>query len=116
MANSTKRLQSNIAKNIREILSFDLNMEKLDFFTVTSVDVTEDHSYCRIYVSFFTNPHQNLERLNKVKGFVRSQLSKRLKTRRTPELEFILDEGYLREERLTKILNKEKEDIDEMKK
>ena len=116
MANSTKRVQALIAKNIREIISFELNSEKIDFLTISEFDVSSDHSYAKVYVSFFTNPHQNLENLNKLKGFVRSALAKRVKLRRVPEIEFVLDDGFLREERMEKLLNKEKTELEEMKK
>ncbi|MBR1581548.1 MAG: 30S ribosome-binding factor RbfA [Bacilli bacterium] len=116
MANNVERIKANIAKNIREIVQFDLNSEKIDFLTITDIDVSSDHSYAKVYVSFLTNPQKNLENLNKVKGFVRTQLAKRLKLRRVPQISFELDKSFEENERLEKLLKKESEELQNMKK
>ena len=45
--------------------------------------------------------------LEKSKGFIRSALAKRLDTRRVPEINFVLDEGF-KEAKITELLNKDK--------
>ena len=115
MANSVERIKANIAKNIREIVQFELNSEKIDFLTITNIEVSSDYSYAKVYVSFFTNPSKNLESLNKVKGFVRSSLAKRLKLRRVPEISFVLDNSFNEEKHLNELLQNESNELKNMK-
>lgn len=115
MANNVERIKATIAKNIREIVQYELNVEKIDFMTITDIEVSSDHSYAKVFVSFFTNPEKNLEKLNKVKGFVRSALAKRIKLRRVPEIVFVLDDTYFKEKRLNDLLNKESDELSKMK-
>ena len=115
MANNVERIKATIAKNIREIVQYELNVEKIDFMTITDIEVSSDHSYAKVFVSFFTNPEKNLEKLNKVKGFVRSALAKRIKLRRVPEILFVLDDSYFKEKRLNDLLNKESDELSKMK-
>ncbi|HBS10892.1 MAG TPA: 30S ribosome-binding factor RbfA [Firmicutes bacterium] len=116
MANNVERIKASIAKNIREIVQYELHVDKIDFMTITNIEVSSDHSYAKIFVSFFQNPQKNVEKLNKVKGFVRSALSKRLKLRRVPEIQFVLDDTYFKEQRLNDLLNKEENELNKMKK
>ena len=46
--------------------------------------------------------------LEKSKGFIRSELAKRMDTRRVPEIQFVLDLGYKKEERISELLNEDK--------
>lgn len=116
MANNVEKIKANISKNIREIMQYELNIPNLDFFTITEVEVSSDHSYAKIYVSFLKDPTKNIEKLNKVKGFVRKALASRIKLRRTPEINFVLDDSFLKMEKLDNLLNKDKNEIEEMKK
>ena len=74
---------------------------------VTDVDVSNDHSYATVYVTFLGKKERNekgIKTLNKAKGYIRSELSKRLKTRRVPEINFKLDESYEKARKLDAIL------------
>ena len=116
MANNVEKIKANISKNIREIMQYELNIPTLDFFTITDLDVSSDHSYAKVYVSFLKEPTKNIEKLNKVKGFVRKALASRIKLRRTPEISFILDDSFFKMEKLDNLLNKDKVELEEMKK
>ena len=115
MANQQKRIKALIDKNIRDILQFELKNE-VGFLTVTSVDVSDDYSFVRIYVSFFTNPNENFKKLCRAKGFVKSSLAKKISLRRSPEIQFILDDGFFKEQRIEKILKQEEQELKEIKK
>ncbi|MCR5309518.1 MAG: ribosome-binding factor A, partial [Bacilli bacterium] len=59
----------------------------------------------------FFDPNQakeGLEVLEHSKGFIRSSLAKKMDTRRIPEISFVLDDGFQREERITELLNNAK--------
>ena len=118
MADRTQRIQSIIGKNISEIIQFELRNPKKGFCTVSEVWVSSDFSYARVYVTFLGSkyPKQNLEELNKCRGYVRSSLAKKIDIRKTPEITFYLDETYEKVNRLDEILKKESEQIEKMKK
>ena len=116
MADRTARIQSIISKNVTEIIQFELKNPRIGFCTVSEVWVSSDFSYARVYVSFLgaKYPKQNLEELNKAKGYVRSSLAKKLDIRKTPEISFYLDESYEKANRLDEVLKKEKEDLEKL--
>ena len=118
MADRTQRIQSIIGKNISEIIQFELRNPKIGFCTVSEVVVSTDFSYAKVYVTFLGSkyPKQNLEELNKCRGYVRSSLAKKIDIRKTPEISFYLDETYEKVNRLDEILKKESEQIEKIKK
>lgn len=116
MANRQERIKTVIGKDIREILQFELKNENIGFLTVTNIDVSNDYSYVRIYVSFILDDDKNFAKLEKQRGYVKSLLAKKLNLRRTPEIQFILDKGYEYEDRISNILNKENEELNKIKK
>ena len=118
MADRTQRIQTIIKKNISEIIQFELKNPRIGFVNVSDVVVSKDFSYAKVYVSFLgaKYPKQNLEELNKTKGYVRSSLAKKLDIRKTPEVSFHLDETFMKSDRLDEILKKEQEQLDNMQK
>ena len=108
MANRQERIASIIRKNISEIIQFEIRDPHLGFVSIPEVRVSKDFSYATVYVSFFKDEDikPSLEVLNKAKGFIRSELATKLDTRRVPEIRFVLDEGYKREERISELLSK----------
>lgn len=108
MANKEERIATIIRKNLAEIIQMELKNPHLGFLSIPEVKVSKDISYAKIYVSFFFEKDikEGLEILEHSKGFIRSSLAKKMDTRRCPELIFVLDEGYKREERINELLNK----------
>ena len=118
MADRIQRIQSIIGKNISEIIQFELKNKNIGFCTVSKVEVSKDFSYAKVYVTFLgaKYPRQNLEELNKCKGYVRSSLARKIHIRKTPEITFYLDDSFEKVERLEEVLKRDKEQIDSMKK
>ena len=88
------RLEGIIRKDISDIIQFEVKDADVGFVTITDVEVSNDHSYAKVYVSFLgknARAQAGLKALNRAKGFIRSALSQRLSIRRTPELTFVLD-------------------------
>jgi len=110
MANKQERIPALIRKNIADIIQFELKNPHLGFVTIPEVKVSKDFSYAKVYVSFFMQDQaaEGMKVLEKSKGFIRSALAKKMDTRRIPEISFVLDDGYQREERITELLEKAK--------
>ena len=103
--NMAKHRQGRLSEEIKKsISSFLINGAKDPRLTsriisITGVDVTRDGSYATVYVSpvCLSNEDKDavyaevLEGFNKAKGALRSQVSRDIKLRYTPELIFKLD-------------------------
>ena len=110
MANKQERIASLIKKNIAEIIQFNIKNPHLGFVSIPEVKVSADFSHAKVYVSFIKDEEakEGMEVLNHSKGYIRSELASRMDTRRIPEITFVLDEGFKREERIDKLLKEGK--------
>ena len=108
MASKVDRIQSLIMKNISEIIQFQIKDPHLGFVSIPEVRVSKDFSYAKVFVSFIIEDQakEGMKVLEKSKGYIRSELAKRMDTRRVPEISFVLDEGYKKEERISELLKK----------
>ena len=108
MADKLLRIQRLIQKNISEIIQFEIKDPHLGFVSIPEVKVSNDFSHAKVYVAFINDNEakEGMKVLEKSKGFIRSELAKRMDTRRVPEISFVLDEGYKKEQRITELLNK----------
>ena len=110
MANKQERIASIISKNIAEIIQRDVKDPHLGFVTIPEVRVSSDFSYAKVYVSFILEKDvkPGMEVLEKSKGFIRSKLASKLDNRRCPEINFVLDDGFQKEQRIAEILENAK--------
>ena len=108
MADKLLRIQRLIMKNISEIIQFEIKDPHLGFVSIPEVKVSNDLSYAKVYVTFLNekDAKEGMKVLEKSKGFIRSELAKRMDTRRVPEIRFVLDEGFKKEQRITELSNK----------
>jgi ribosome-binding factor A len=94
MSIRTDKVSELIKKEISMILLKEMNDPTLGFVTITSVKISPDLKYAKIYISVFNKDlrENTLEHLNNAKGFVRTKLASRLHIKHTPELEFFIDD------------------------
>ncbi len=91
-----ERLQSIIKKEISQIIFEDVKDPTIGFVTVTDVDLTNDYSIAKVYVSFLDKIDINdyrLKNLNKAKGLIKAKLAHKLTIKKCPELIFVLDDS-----------------------
>jgi ribosome-binding factor A len=107
----THRL-ARVAEAIREVASetilFELNDPRVKRVTVTRAEVSGDLQHAKVYVSIMgTEKEQKLTMhgLRSATGFIQSKLGKRLQTRFTPALTFVLDEGVKKSLEMTRLIN-----------
>ena len=75
--------------------------------TVTYVEVSPDLRYAKVHVSVMgdeTRQHLSLQGLRSAAGFLQSKLGKRIETRYTPRIEFLLDQGVKKSIEVARIL------------
>jgi len=104
------KLDSILLREISMIIMKDINDPKLGFPTVTEVDVAPDLTTAKVYVSFLGKNYKKrdgIEALRRAKGHIKSELAKRIKIRKIPDLTFLVDDTLDKAERIEEILNKE---------
>lgn len=102
----SQRVSDLLRKEIADIIMNKLKDPRIGFITVTGVDVTEDIKMARVFVSILKEEERNtsLEILNSAKKFVRSELSKRLRMKFIPTIEFRLDTSIEYGDRIERLL------------
>ncbi|MEW6214690.1 MAG: 30S ribosome-binding factor RbfA [Nitrospirota bacterium] len=107
----SQRVGDLLREEIADIVIHRLKDPRIGFITVTGVDVTDDIKIARVYVSILKDEEKKttLEILNSAKSFIRSELSKRLRMRFIPIIEFRLDVSIEYGNRIDRLLKEIKE-------
>lgn len=103
----TGRVAEQIKKELSQLIQTELKDPRIGFITVTGVDLTNDLSQAKVYLSVLGDEEQkegSLKGLEKAKGYLRSELGKRIQLRYTPELIFKFDESIAYGSRIEKLL------------
>ena len=101
------RINSEIQRAVAEIITNRLQNPNLDGYIISVVDVNtaSDLSFAKVYISVLSTDETKslvLSELIKAKSFIKRELTRLVRLRRTPELEFEIDNTY---EKSQKILN-----------
>ena len=105
----TDKLDSILMRELSVIISQETNDPKIGFPTVTEVDVAPDLNTAKVYVSFLGKNYKKrdgLEALRRAKGHIKSELAKRIRIRKIPDLTFIVDDTLDKADRIEEILKK----------
>ena len=103
-----ERINSELQKAISHIIDTEIRDPQIDaIISVSEVDITPDLSYARVYITSMgsTSTSEVLNRIKGAAGFIRGRLSKAVKLRITPRLEFMLDSSKEYASRIDNILN-----------
>ena len=90
----TRKLGEMLREALAEVLREDVSDPRVDFATITSVQVSSDLGLADIYVTTHGDQERYdelLEGLRSADGRIRSGLARRVKLRITPELRYHLD-------------------------
>lgn len=85
---------------------------RLDFVTVTAVEIGPDLRHAHIFVSTLGDQQGMLEGFDHAVGFIRRELASRLALRYMPELTFHLDNSLERVEHIDQILEEIQQERD----
>jgi ribosome-binding factor A len=105
----TGRVSEQIKKELSLIIQAELKDPRIGFITVTGVEITNDLSEAKVYLSILGTDQQKedtLHALGRGTGFIRSELGKRIRLRIIPKLFFILDSSIAYGSRIEQILSK----------
>jgi len=103
-----KRLESNAFRELALILMNDTKDKKLKNITVTEVRITNDLSFMTVYYTCLIDKEREAcaETLERSKGYLRSELAKRLKARKMPSLIFKYDTALEYGNHINEVLSK----------
>ena len=112
MANSaaprTRRIGEQIRRDLAELIRAELRDPRLTLVSTTSVEVSRDLAYARIYVTAVCDPGERpglVAELNRAAPLLRRELGRRMRTRTVPKLEFRYDEVVERGARLSALID-----------
>jgi ribosome-binding factor A len=110
----SQRVGDLVREEVADIIMYRLKDPRIGFVTVTGVDMSPDMKNARVYVSVLKEEDRELtlEILNSSKSFIRSLLSKRLRMKFIPTVEFRFDTSIEYGYKIDKLL-KEIKDRDE---
>lgn len=101
-----------VAEAVREAASetilYELRDPRVKLVTVTRAEVSGDLQHAKVYVSIMgTDKEQQLtlRGLRHAAGFIQAKLARRLQTRFTPVLHFVLDHGVKNSIEMTRLIN-----------
>lgn len=103
-----RRVAEQMRRNLSEIVRRELKDPRLQFLTITAVEVSGDLSHARVYFSLLQpdeDPSPVLEALGRAAGFLRVQLGRSMHIRQIPELHFVHDASLEEGARITNLID-----------
>lgn len=88
------KIQRLIKEEVSWIFLHKLKDPALGFLTITNVKVSPDLKIAKIYFSVLNKDqrYEALDRINEVKGLIRTELAHKIKMRFVPDLDFYVDD------------------------
>jgi ribosome-binding factor A len=104
------RVSEMIRREVSQMLLTDIKDDRVGagMVSVTDVTVAGDLQHAKIFVSIYGDSAaktETMEGLKAATGFVRGELGRRIRLRRTPEVIFLEDTGLERGDRVLTLLN-----------
>ena len=102
-----QRVADLIQRELSDLLRREVRDSRVGMITLTSVDVSPDLSHAKVFFTILEKEKlgDTIRALQRAAGFLRSQLSHRMKMYTTPELRFVYDESVERGDRLSRLID-----------
>ncbi|WP_310427306.1 30S ribosome-binding factor RbfA [Chamaesiphon sp. VAR_48_metabat_135_sub] len=104
------RVAELIKREVSQMILFDIKDDRVGagMVSVTAVDVAGDLQHTKVFVSIYGSDEvraETMEGLKAVTGYVRSEIGKRVRLRRTPTIIFIEDTSFDRATSVLSLIN-----------
>ncbi|MCC5855910.1 MAG: 30S ribosome-binding factor RbfA [Idiomarina sp.] len=113
------RFAQQLQREIAMILQREIKDPRVVMPTVSDVEVSRDLAYAKVFITFLLEDSDGLDKavdvLNEASGYIRSLLGKRISSRITPHLKFVLDTSTSEGMRMSRLVNEARAE-DERKK
>lgn len=96
MSKRVNRVAEQMKKELGDIIIQKVKDPRIGFVTVTDVEVTGDLQNATVFISVLGSEEEKeatLKGLDKAKGFIRTEIGRRIRLRKVPEIEFSFDES-----------------------
>ncbi len=109
----SQRLSILLREEIADIIMKRVKDPRLGFVTVTDVGMSQDLKIAYVYISVYEGDKDlTLEILNSARGLIRSEVSKRVRVKFIPNIEFRIDKSIEHGDRIDKLLKEIKHETD----
>lgn len=108
MSIKQERMAERIQQVLSELLMREVSDPRLQSITITEVKVDPEIMFARIYVNALGDEDRRgevMSGLDRANGFLRREVSKRIRMRTAPEFRFIWDETLERADRVERLLD-----------
>lgn len=107
----TQRLNILLKEEIADLIMKKIKDPRLGFITVTDVELSNDLKIAKVFISIMNEKDTDLsiEILNSAKGLIRSEISKRVRIKYIPTIEFRIDKSVGHGGRIDELLREIKE-------
>ena len=127
VSSRAQRVGDQIQKELASLIQLEVSDPRIGMVSITGVEVSRDLSHAKVYVTVMntlsedanvnhltlSSPggldrievEENIKALSKASGFLRTMLSKRLRTRSIPKLEFYYDNSIERGQQLSGLID-----------
>lgn len=109
MAIRQQRIAQLILKDVSEMIQFQIKDPDIGFVTLSDVDLSNDYSFVKLYVTFMDQAKGNELQLKALNGYakqIRGQLGKKLMIRKIPEVQFLLDPSFEQGQKIDELIRK----------
>jgi ribosome-binding factor A len=110
-----RRVDEAVREVLGDAVTQDLKDPRVGFVTVTEVRTSPDLRHARVFVSVFGTPDEQaatLEGLASAHGILQGRIARELRLKRTPALEFTLDDTAAQAAKLEALIEDVTEDAD----
>jgi ribosome-binding factor A len=107
MTRRTERMSDLVRAELSDLILREIKDPRIRLVSLTGVEVTSDLRRAVVRVSALGDETQRaeaVEALKHARGFLRTELARRLRTRATPELVFELDRGAEHSQKISDLL------------
>ncbi len=105
----SRRIAEQIQRELAEIARDELDDPRVGPVTVSEVQVSRDLRHAVVYVSVLGADAErvasSVDVLNRARGFLRTQLARRMRSKRVPDLRFVHDTAFDRGARLSELID-----------
>jgi len=107
MNNRSRRVAEQIHHELTDILRRELKDPRVGQVTLSAVDVTADLEHAKVWYTLFDGESAEVAKaLARAAGFMRSELSQRMRLRMVPKLTFQYDKSIERGAHLSQLIDR----------
>ena len=102
------RIADQIQRELAEVIRTEMRDPRVGLVTLTGVELARDQSHAKVFFTVLgsaSDGEHALEGLGRAAGFLRSELARRLTTRKVPQLHFEYDTSVERGVRLSRLID-----------